>query len=129
MWTGWMENGYGAICFWSRDEDGELRKRRIPAHKVFWQEKNGPVPAGYDLHHKCRRPLCVNPDHLEPLTASDHQELHGRRKLTADLVLQLRTDRSDGMTFPALGKKYGIRGDHAQAIVYGECWKNVGMVA
>jgi len=38
---------------------------------------------GYDIegmhvHHDCRNPLCVNPDHLQVLTPEDHIALHSR---------------------------------------------------
>ena len=40
----------------------------IGAHKVAWLMLRGPVPGGLELDHLCRTPLCVNPDHLEPVT-------------------------------------------------------------
>ena len=52
-------NGYG--CFW----DGE---RNRPAHRWAWEFFNGPIPDGLVLDHLCRNILCVNPDHLEPVT-------------------------------------------------------------
>ncbi len=55
------------------DEDGYGRIRapqgRIVAHRFAYEEKHGPVPAGMVLDHLCRTRLCVNPDHLEPVTA------------------------------------------------------------
>lgn len=38
------------------------------AHRWFYSQVVGPVPADLDLDHLCRNPRCVNPDHLEPVT-------------------------------------------------------------
>jgi hypothetical protein len=42
-----------------------------PAHRVPYETFIGPVPQGLELDHLCRVRLCVNPDHMEPVT---HQE-------------------------------------------------------
>jgi hypothetical protein len=51
--------GYGAVWM-----DGRLRL----AHKVAWEDENGPVPDGMELDHECRNTRCVRPSHLEPVT-------------------------------------------------------------
>lgn len=38
------------------------------AHRRVYEMHKGPIPAGLTLDHLCRRPICVNPDHLEPVT-------------------------------------------------------------
>lgn len=38
------------------------------AHRRVYELTNGPIPKRRDLDHLCRRPICVNPDHLEPVT-------------------------------------------------------------
>jgi len=43
----------------------------IGAHKVSWLLLRGPVPDDLELDHLCRVPLCVKPDHLEPV---EHKE-------------------------------------------------------
>jgi hypothetical protein len=115
------DKGYGRV---SIKVNG--KRKRISAHKWVWEQLVGPVEDGYEFHHfKCVRKHCVNPEHVKPITPDEHKKLHGWMKLTPALVLQLRSDRSSGMTFPAIAIKYGIRADHAQDIVYRNYWKYV----
>jgi hypothetical protein len=39
------------------------------AHRAFYELLVGPIPAGLQLDHLCRVRHCVNPEHLEPVTA------------------------------------------------------------
>jgi hypothetical protein len=60
IWTASTNKaGYG--LFW----DGN---RLLPAHRVAYQLYVGPIPAGLETDHRCRRHPCVNPAHLEPVT-------------------------------------------------------------
>ncbi len=43
-------------------------RRLVMAHKWSYETFVGPVPEGLVLDHTCRRSLCVNPEHLEPVT-------------------------------------------------------------
>jgi hypothetical protein len=45
-------------------------RRGIMAHRWVYQQLRGPIPAGLQLDHLCRNRICVNPDHLEPVTAA-----------------------------------------------------------
>ncbi|MFB8122066.1 HNH endonuclease signature motif containing protein [Streptomyces bacillaris] len=38
------------------------------AHRVSYEIAKGQIPSGLDIDHLCRRPLCINPDHLEAVT-------------------------------------------------------------
>jgi len=61
-WTAAIKgNGYG---------NSWLDGRNQPAHRVIYQLLIGKIEAGLDLDHLCRNRICVNPDHLEPVTRS-----------------------------------------------------------
>ena len=47
--------GYGTI--------GVHRSSRL-AHRVAWEETNGPIPDGLFVLHSCDNPCCINPAHL-----------------------------------------------------------------
>lgn len=55
-----------------RDADGYGRFGSRGAHRVIFELACGPVPAGLQLDHVCRHRPCVNPDHLEPVTAREN---------------------------------------------------------
>lgn len=44
----------------------------IAAHLHLYRTLVGPVPAGLQLDHTCRVRHCVNPQHLEPVTAREN---------------------------------------------------------
>ncbi|MFJ5143282.1 HNH endonuclease signature motif containing protein [Streptomyces sp. NPDC088707] len=39
--------------------------RTVRAHQYAYEQARGPIPAGAEIDHRCRRRNCVNPDHLE----------------------------------------------------------------
>ena len=66
-YTGADSHGYGSI-----NRNGT----NTHAHIGWWEEVNGPVPAGHDLHHECENPRCLNPGHLTPKTPKEHRQGH-----------------------------------------------------
>lgn len=41
-------------------------------HRLTYQMWRGMVPSGMQLDHLCRNRACCNPEHLEPVTASEN---------------------------------------------------------
>lgn len=63
-WTAYVgKNGYGRFYV---DGRGAL------AHRWSYQFHVGPIPSGLVIDHLCRNTRCVNPDHLEAVTASEN---------------------------------------------------------
>ncbi len=56
------ETPYGRISIYCRETG---RQRNFRAHRVAYAELIGPIPEGYQIDHKCRNPVCINPEHLE----------------------------------------------------------------
>ncbi|MDP8961530.1 MAG: HNH endonuclease [Actinomycetota bacterium] len=71
-WLGGKDTwGYGTFT----DEE----RRSIGAHRWAYQALVGPIPDGLTLDHLCCNPSCVNPAHLEPVTASENLSRRHRR--------------------------------------------------
>lgn len=65
LWEWYVHrSGYGMLR-----QDGRARY----AHRVIYERFRGPIPKGLQLDHLCRVRHCVNPDHLEPVTARENQ--------------------------------------------------------
>lgn len=51
--------------------------RTLLAHRWAYEQANGPIPSGHQLHHLCDVGRCVNPDHLVAVTPKGHRALDG----------------------------------------------------
>lgn len=59
-------NGYG------KHKAGPGKPERV-IHRILWEHHNDqPVPDGLQLDHRCFNRVCCNPEHLEPVTASEN---------------------------------------------------------
>lgn len=65
IFTGCLDRGYGRI----KSGDG---RRVVQAHRAMYELHRAPIPEGLQIDHLCRVPACVNPDHLEPVTAQEN---------------------------------------------------------
>lgn len=67
----WMAgtNNVGYGVFHLGPEDGN---RKVYAHRWSYEYHVGQIPDGLHLDHLCRNTLCVNPDHLEPVTLAEN---------------------------------------------------------
>ena len=61
-----------AECWpWQRSTNGRgygrvrVNGKQTGAHRVAYEFRKGPIPAGLEIDHLCRQRSCVNPDHLE----------------------------------------------------------------
>lgn len=50
-----------------------VRGKHYAAHRYAYELIKGKIPDGMQLDHLCRNKLCVNPDHLEPVTNAENQ--------------------------------------------------------
>lgn len=63
IWLGDRVKGYGVIG---------IQGKRVYAHQISYKEFIGPIPESMELDHLCRNPICINPEHLEPVTHGEN---------------------------------------------------------
>lgn len=129
-WTGsFQSGGYGEIS---------VRGRKLRAHRYFWEDANGPIPAGLIVCHRCDNPKCVNPEHLFLGTHRDNcedkvskgrasagkLERHGHAKLTVASVEEMRAQKeAEGTSYRDLGRAFGVSETVARKAVLGITWR------
>jgi hypothetical protein len=117
LWLGALdEHGYGVI--------GTSRSGTFRAHRVAWELRHGPVPAGRQLDHLCRNRSCVNPDHLEPVTNAENSRRGARAKLTWDAVRAIRRLASEHrVPHRRLAARFGVSNGTISKIVNHLLWR------
>jgi hypothetical protein len=129
LWRGaLLPNGYGILRIRARSSSN------IYAHRLAWELVNGEIPAGLFVCHRCDVRNCVRPDHLFLGTTTDnmrdmvakrrqaHGERHGRAKLSAASVAEIRLALQAGASCAALGARYGVSDTVVGRIGREELW-------
>jgi hypothetical protein len=107
---GTKDSGYGVLT---------RGRKRMGAHKWYWQQVNGPVPDGLQLDHLCRIHPCVNPEHLEPVTGTENLRRGKSAKLTDESVRQIRYLRSQRQTLKGIAEIIGVSASLVSRVVLG----------
>jgi hypothetical protein len=64
LWTGNLIRGWAGYFSLYGEHDY--------AYRWAYRLTYGPIPTGYEVHHKCLERGCIRPDHLELLQRGDH---------------------------------------------------------
>jgi hypothetical protein len=122
-WLGCISN-YGYGQFW-------YNKKATHAHRYSWILKNGAIPEGLIIRHKCKG-KCVNPDHLELGTQQDNMNdmirdntvrkgiKHHNCKLTPEQVKEIRTRTNE--RYIKLAKEYNVSHSAISDIIHRRKW-------
>jgi hypothetical protein len=63
-WTGTKAvQGYGVTT---------VGRTQWKAHRLIYEALGGPIPEGMTIDHLCRNKICVNPDHLDVVSAVEN---------------------------------------------------------
>jgi hypothetical protein len=70
VWQGTTAKGYGIAWAGRMSPAGNYQPE--PAHRIVYRLLVGPIPDDMHLDHLCLNKLCVNPAHVEPVTAAEN---------------------------------------------------------
>jgi hypothetical protein len=126
MWLGTVaSNGYGKIG---------IGGKSLSAHRVAYEQTNGPIPRGALVCHTCDNRRCINPAHLYAgsyqTNAADRQQrnrlppakglLNGMSKLTPEQVTAIRASTK---SYQTIADEYGVHKSTIGAIRKGTTWR------
>lgn len=106
--------------------------KTLYAHRVAWEEENGPIPEGLCVLHRCDNRRCVNVEHLFLGTRSDNSadmkqkrrgtvgERNRHAKLTWEHVRQIRASSDPTRE---LVKRYGVSRSTIKRVRAGSHWR------
>jgi hypothetical protein len=133
-WQGALDSyGYGTFNFQYEPK----RRKGILSHRISYFLTHGNLPDHLLVCHHCDNTKCVNPQHLFLGTHNDnrHDSIKKNRhcrgegqhahKLTEKQVIQVRQFYQEGMTYAAIGEKFGMTKTGIWAVVSGKTWKHV----
>lgn len=133
-WTRPLFKGYGFAT------DPMRQNHSIRAHRLAWISRNGPIPDGLCVLHRCDNRRCVNPEHLflgtrgdnnRDMTAKGRQvsprgEANPQAKLTEEDVREIRgLHRIGGLKQETIAGLFGISQHRVSDILRGVGWNHV----
>lgn len=128
--THWLEDPTTGCWNWQQFLlKGYARHRFGQAHRVVFRQFGGAIPEGWDLHHRCENPRCVNPDHMEPREKVGHGRHHwaGRIKLTQGQIAEIRElGRNPAIRQRQIAEMFGITRSMVSTLLNGQSWAAPG---
>lgn len=106
------KNGYGKL---------QIDNVSLEPHKWLYELIKGKTPANCELDHLCKNPLCINPEHLEPVSHAENCKRGNQTKLTADDVKEIRRLRGK-LTQREIAEKFGVSRASIGYILQGKRW-------
>lgn len=112
------KQGYGHV---STNRRGKVITRK--AHRLMYEQCVGPIPEGLTIDHLCRNPRCINPAHLEPVTATENTRRSPTTKLSKLKATELRLlYRTGCFSQLELAKAFGVSERNVNLVVKGKSW-------
>lgn len=115
------------------------RKRRFRVHRLVAEAFLGPCPDGHEVNHRNGNKADNRPGNLEYLTHAENQrhafatglqvpvrgEGHGRHRLRAEDVLEIRRERASGLSCRAIASRFGVHPNTVDLAARGLTWRHL----
>jgi hypothetical protein len=125
------DRGFSTPCWiWVRGHSGGgyAVNHNSKMHRVYYERANGPIPDGMAVHHLCHQPGCVNPEHLQALTMTDHVRTFSTTKLTVEGVAEIRNLLLLGESRSSIADSFGVTKGCIDQIAAGRNWTTPALV-
>ena len=99
-------------------EDGRPTLGGRYVYRIAWEIEHGALPLGMVLHHSCEHPWCINHEHLELMSQSEHMKLHGF--FDGDVVQAEKTHCPQGHPYDDANTYHYRKVDKRTGITYHE---------
>jgi HNH endonuclease len=95
----------------------------IRAHRFYFVCAGKRIPEGKELDHLCQNRLCVNPDHMEPVTHVENVR-RGRRcnHLTLEKAREIRALRGT-LIYEQIAERFGISPSLVAHVMTNRVWR------
>ncbi len=102
---------------------GQFQKDKVcyQAHKYMYELIKGAIPANCELDHLCRNRLCINPEHLEPVSHAENCRRGNQTKLSKEDVKEIRK-LSATHTHQKIADKFKVSRQSISLILQGKRW-------
>jgi len=106
-------------------------------HRLAYEYKNGPIPKGMYVCHKCDNPPCCNPSHLflgwpqDNLRDAQQKgrmpkgEAHKKSKLKDNDITQIKALANSNASRAELANRFGVSRGTIVDVLYGRTWKHI----
>jgi hypothetical protein len=109
------EDGYGTIS--------TTRNPSRKAHKVFFEDRFGPIPSHLEVDHTCKNRACVNPDHLETVTHAENNRRTTNARITYEIADKMRQIRAEQhLHYKVIGAMFGVTDTLVWRVCQNKSW-------
>lgn len=127
-----MDKGYKTLCWhWQKAVEKKGRSKGYPkksvkgrmkrAHRHYYEKERGvTLKREEHLDHLCKNRACVNPDHLEIVTALENH--HRRARIDQVIADEIRSIYPTVKSQRKVAAQFGLSRRYVVEILNGEVW-------
>lgn len=79
------------------------------AHRFYYEQAKGPIPAGLQIDHLCGVRACVNPDHMEVVTPMENTRRNRGTKLSLERARDIHSiATTTGLSSYRIAEMFGV---------------------